>query len=133
MSYVYGAKNPSLAQEAKSKMKEFEERKMRRRKEWIEELIGSARTEIMLRASLGESSTTFYLEKVFRDLKPIIVTINGKQETYELSYEDKDYLMTEIIRHYSNEEGYPYLSCRPANASTNVIFFGWQLPEMKDV
>jgi len=132
LSIVYGTEKVTLAQEAQAKMKEFEKRKGRRKKEWVEELIKLARTNILLKASLGETSTSFCIDQVIHEIKPITAYVDGKEETYELTHEDKDYLMTELIKHYSDEKEYPYLSCRPCIAYTNEIFFGWDFTETGD-
>lgn len=134
LSYVYTSEKVSLVQEAQTKMKEFEIRKNRYKKDWVDQLVKYVRTEILLKASLGERYTTFYMETVFHDLKPIVVAVDGKEETYEITNQDKDYLMTEIVRHYSDEKEYPLLTCRPASTlNTNAIFFCWDLSEMDQV
>lgn len=133
LSYVYNSEKVYLAQVAQEKMKEFETRKNRYKKEWVDQLVEHSRKEILLKASLGEGSTTFYMEKVFHDLKPLLSTIEDKEEQYEISNEDKDYLMTEVIRHYSNEKEYPFLICRPQPTyNTNALFFSWILPETEE-
>jgi len=132
MSFIYESGNLTLAQEAQAKMKEFEEKKTRRKKEWVKELIKLARTDILLKASLGENNTVFCIGRAVHEIKPITVHLDGKKETYEIKREDKDYLMTEVIKHYSDEKEYPYLTCRPANGYTNEIFFGWDFEEIKD-
>ena len=126
LSYVYGTEKPTLAQEARANTVAFEERKNRRKSEWIEALIKKARAKILLKASLGESSTSFYLEEEIFSLKPIVAVVDGKEERYELTFEDKDYLMTEVVKHYSDEESYPYLRCHSEVSVTNAIFFGWE-------
>ena len=134
LSYVYNPEKVYLSQVAREKMKEFEMRKTRYKKEWVDQLVDCARKEILLKSSLGEGSTTFYMEKAFYNLKPLVSTIEDKEEQYEISNEDKDYLMTEVVRHYSNEKEYPFLVCRPQPGyNTNALYFSWILSETDEL
>ena len=105
----------------------FEERKARYMKKWVAQGISFVRTEILLEALLGEDHLNFYLEDSWIcNLDPLKARLDSSNEkTYELTKTDKDYLMTEIKNHYSDEEQYPELACSVQKGHTNGLFFGW--------
>lgn len=120
----------SFAKQAKNKADEFYKKKQTYMDKWTYQLIGIAREEILLKASLGNYNHTFRLNEHVYDLKEFKVYSEGnfiqKTENYELSSMDKDCLMSNIVNHYSNKEKYPKLICRSTLYEANSIFFSWE-------
>ena len=122
---LWNSEELTLVQKARKEMKKFEERRVRYMKTWLEELIKIVEKQIFIEATFGESYLEFRLEEHMFGLTPLISPITGVERTYELTCADKDDLMTDIVKHYTDEKQYPELRCRPATGQTNTIIFNW--------
>lgn len=111
---------------AKLEIKRFEERKSKCMKKWVEKMVEIVKTYILLNASIGKDKFDFFLEEHLYDLEPIKKQIGTYEISYELTAQDKDYILTEIIKHYSDEEMYPKLICRAKLGPVCVVKFGWK-------
>lgn len=117
----------TLGEVAQNNVKAFKERKARYLSKWSNALIKKVRTKILIESSLGDDNIVFYLDEHIFYLEPLKIVIDGIEKTYELSGPDKDYLMSEVIKHYVDEEKYPKLLCKTHVSRHNALLFSWDV------
>jgi predicted metal-dependent peptidase len=123
----YFGNKSSLTQDAKDKVAEFRERKSRYLKEkWVKEAIDIVRKHILLQASMGETSYSFRLDEHISQLSPLSFQVEDLKAEYEIDRKDKDYILTEVVKHYSDEEMYPELYVKPSQTYIPMIQFQWE-------
>lgn len=119
----------NLVETARNRMNNFKKSRPKYIKRSIDEFIEIIRSNIILEASLGESYYIFHMDAHLYEIDSFEVEYGGITKRYQLKGKDKDYIMTEIIKHYSDTSEYEGLKVLPENASCHMIKFDWSSEE----
>lgn len=113
----------SLGEKAKQLVVDFHKKKAKIMKEWVKELIEVVKKEVLLDASLGETSTYFNIEQHIYDLKPLSIELGGISRAYIISTKDKSNLISQIYTVYSNKQSYPDIEVRLDDFGMGLLIY----------
>lgn len=123
MLNLWVSDSTSLGEKAKQLVIDFHKKKASFIKEWVKELVEIVKKEILLGASLGETSTYFNIEQYIYDLKPFSVELGGISRSYTISTKDKNNLISQLNAIYSNKKSYPDIEVRLDDFGTGLLIY----------
>jgi len=121
-----------LVKEARERMVEFEKRKSNYLKRTIQEFIGIIRENILIEASFSKDHWIFIIDAHQFRISDLTVECGMQSRCYELQEKDKDYIITEIVKHYSNPKDYEELKVKILESPIHSIKFDWSIDQISE-
>lgn len=109
----------SLNDQILRNLEKFSEKKSKYLDDCIQELIKKTKSEILYQSGIGVMNFKMEFVPLEKALKPFVMGAEDRKHTYEITSKDRNYLVENVVNHFSNKEIYPNIECASNSARYN--------------